>query len=192
MWQSIQTTLEEDFKYQYHISENQQKISFQQFLDLLIQSAAFRKFYNQLLVDCAFQGYFWEHPPMTSETLEQIYEFVLVKNKGLAQIKSNPKAFAAYFQEDQLVVDFDNLGKNARLITPCPIDQKDYAHLAKFTRQAPESQIDIFWQRVGERYLDIIKEGKRWLSTSGLGVYWLHVRIDTVPKYYSHKAYRNL
>ena len=191
MWQSIQTTLEEDFKYQFHISENQQKISFQRFLDLLIQSTAFRKFYNDLLAQCAFEEYFWEHPPMTADTLEQEYEFVLVKNKGLARIEPNPKAFATYFQKDQLVVDFDNLGKNARLVVPCPDQQKDFAHLANFVRQASENQTDAFWQRVGEQYLEIINEGKRWLSTSGLGVYWLHVRIDTVPKYYSHKEYRN-
>ena len=192
MWQSIKTTLEEDFKYQYHILENQQKISFQQFFDLLIQNAAFRKFYNKLLADCKFEGYFWEHPPMTSGTLEKEYEFVLVKNKGLARIEPNPKAFATYFQKDQLVVDFDNLGRNARLVAPCPVDQKDYAHLARFTRQASESQLDAFWQRVGEQYLETIKKGKRWLSTSGLGVYWLHIRIDKVPKYYSHKTYRGL
>lgn len=29
-----------------------------------------------------------------------------------------------------------------------------------------------------------------WLSTSGLGVYWLHVRLDTRPKYYNHDEYK--
>ena len=27
-----------------------------------------------------------------------------------------------------------------------------------------------------------------WLSTSGMGVSWLHVRIDQVPKYYTFPA----
>lgn len=31
----------------------------------------------------------------------------------------------------------------------------------------------------------------RWLSTSGLGVSYLHVRIDSRPKYYSFDEYRN-
>jgi len=31
----------------------------------------------------------------------------------------------------------------------------------------------------------------RWLSTSGLGVSYLHVRIDKRPKYYSFDEYRN-
>lgn len=29
-----------------------------------------------------------------------------------------------------------------------------------------------------------------WISTSGLGVPWLHVRIDDRPKYYQHAPYR--
>jgi hypothetical protein len=29
----------------------------------------------------------------------------------------------------------------------------------------------------------------RWLSTSGLGISYLHVRIDKRPKYYSHQEY---
>jgi hypothetical protein len=29
-----------------------------------------------------------------------------------------------------------------------------------------------------------------WLSTSGLGVAWLHVRLDSRPKYYSYAPYR--
>ena len=30
-----------------------------------------------------------------------------------------------------------------------------------------------------------------WVSTSGLGVYWLHVRLDSYPKYYQHAPYKN-
>ena len=29
----------------------------------------------------------------------------------------------------------------------------------------------------------------RWLSTSGLAVHYLHVRIDKRPKYYNHQEY---
>jgi hypothetical protein len=28
-----------------------------------------------------------------------------------------------------------------------------------------------------------------WLSTSGLGVAWLHIRLDSTPKYYQHQPY---
>jgi len=29
-----------------------------------------------------------------------------------------------------------------------------------------------------------------WLSTAGGGVAWLHVRLDTRPKYYRYNPYR--
>jgi hypothetical protein len=29
-----------------------------------------------------------------------------------------------------------------------------------------------------------------WVSTSGLGVSWLHLRFDRRPKYYTHAPYR--
>ena len=32
--------------------------------------------------------------------------------------------------------------------------------------------------------------GTKWLSTHGLGVSYLHVRIDKYPKYYSFTEYR--
>ncbi|MDF9799652.1 hypothetical protein OKW21_004915 [Catalinimonas alkaloidigena] len=30
------------------------------------------------------------------------------------------------------------------------------------------------------------------MSTSGLGVYWLHIRLDSRPKYYQFDPYRKL
>ena len=33
-------------------------------------------------------------------------------------------------------------------------------------------------------------EETTWLSTSGLGVYWLHVRLDSYPKYYTYRPYK--
>ena len=29
-----------------------------------------------------------------------------------------------------------------------------------------------------------------WVSTCGLGVYWLHVRLDSFPKYYRYAPYQ--
>jgi hypothetical protein len=29
-----------------------------------------------------------------------------------------------------------------------------------------------------------------WLSTAGTGIFWLHVRLDSRPKYYTYQPYR--
>jgi hypothetical protein len=31
-----------------------------------------------------------------------------------------------------------------------------------------------------------------WVSTSGLGVYWLYIRLDSFPKYYNFQPYKTL
>ena len=70
----------------------------------------------------------------------------------------------------------------------------NYSHLANFIRNAPKAQKNYLWQKIAEEITKILpnlKEGKMlWMSTSGLGVSWLHVRLDTTPKYYSWEAYQ--
>jgi len=56
-------------------------------------------------------------------------------------------------------------------------------------REAPIEQVEEFWKIVAEQYEVAINEVPIWLSTHGLGVYWLHVRIDTYPKYYHYQPY---
>ena len=33
-------------------------------------------------------------------------------------------------------------------------------------------------------------EQPRWLSTAGMGIPWVHVRIDSYPKYYRFPPYK--
>ncbi len=91
----------------------------------------------------------------------------------------------------QAVVSFANLGGDAQLVVPGPLTDKSYYnHLANFIRNCPNNQIVKFWQKVGEIYQQEIGPQMKWLSTAGLGVYWLHVRIDSRPKYYRYKDYK--
>jgi len=49
------------------------------------------------------------------------------------------------------------------------------------------------WRAVVETAETWLGRGDRlWISTAGLGVTWLHVRIDSSPKYYTHAPYRML
>merc|ERR1712080_392745 len=94
------------------------------------------------------------------------------------------------------VASFFNLGKDALLVCPCPIgeDVHIYSSLGPFISAGSRDQIRAFWSRVGKEALDHIRArgGKpTWMSTSGLGVYWLHLRLDSRPKYYTHQPYRN-
>ena len=89
------------------------------------------------------------------------------------------------------VATFWNLGRDALLVAPAPIaDASVYSSLAAFVRGAPEEQQHALWQRVADAAREQLGEDPLWISTSGLGVYWLHVRLDSRPKYYTHGAYR--
>ena len=86
---------------------------------------------------------------------------------------------------------FPNLGGDALLLAPCPTGPvKAYAHLAAFLRGAPEAQVLELWRVLGRHVEHRVGKRLFWVSTSGLGVYWLHLRLDDIPKYYQHAPYR--
>jgi hypothetical protein len=59
------------------------------------------------------------------------------------------------------------------------MDDNNYKNLASFIRNINLNIIEELMIKIGEN----LKDGK-FLSTSGLGVYWLHIRICNTNKYY--------
>lgn len=189
MWQ-VSTRRQENIHH-FQIIQDGTPINFETFINNLIHKPAFRSFYNTILANSEFEGFFWEHPSISAADVDQVYEFVLIKNRSAYRMKAEPDTFAEYFDKDKQVVDFPNLRGDAHLIVPTPeTESKYYNHLGHFVRHASPEQQDAFWQRVGEVYQESIQQDKRWLSTAGMGVYWLHVRVDTRPKYYRYSGYR--
>ena len=149
--------------------------------------------FNQTLIDTKFGSFFWEVKPVTKTMLSEPFEFVIVNSEALAKISQDDTEFSQYFNASKMVVDFANINGDAELIVPTPLSQHTkYAHLAQFVRTASKEQLIAFWKKVAFVYQSKIGEQAKWLSTSGLGVYWLHVRIDSRPKYYQHQAYKTL
>lgn len=75
-----------------------------------------------------------------------------------------------------------------------PPGEADYPHLSAFVRRAPAARVDALWTAVGEgvqQWLES-RRGRLWVSTAGLGVYWLHIRLDSRPKYVKWGPYRSL
>ena len=141
-----------------------------------------------------FEAVFWETPPLSPERANAPFEYVLVESRRLAGAVADSTSFAARFSQDPSpIVSFANLGGDACLVVPRPLDGGDaYAHLAAFARRGAVEQVDALWLHVAramERW-SADHSGPVWVSTSGLGVPWLHVRLDATPKYYSHATYR--
>ena len=49
------------------------------------------------------------------------------------------------------------------------------------------------WRAEGEEVSThmLLETSPLWVSTAGLGAPWLHVRLDSRPKYYRFSSYRN-
>jgi hypothetical protein len=152
---------------------------------------AFRTTFNALLADAPYRAFRWETPPITKANADRPFEFVLIDSPGLAR-EPEPDAFAAHFAKDaQAVIEFPNLGRDAILIVPRPLEAHSaYGHLAAFVRHAPLAQSDMLWEQVGAAMERRLGTSPVWLSTAGAGVSWLHVRLDDRPKYYGHASYR--
>lgn len=182
--------------FHFQIQQEGHTLTVQEVINLWQESTTFRAFYNKILEEVPFMGFFWENKPISRATLSEEYEFVVIGTEAFNGLQTNQKPFEQYFEEEELVVNFENLGKNAVLVVPCPspLYTEGYKHLGQFIRNAPSAQWDALWKMVGEKVQAHV-EGNQlpvWLSTSGLGVHWLHVRLDEQPKYYVHKAYKSL
>ena len=180
----------------YAIAANSTPLTYAQVLDLWQQDDAFRTYFISLLSDSPFAGYRWETPAITADNSDRPFEFVLVDSPGFSTRKTDSRPFQNYFTTDDAdegIVTFDNLRKDARLIVPSPRTQPEaYGHLAAFIRLAPAAQVNRLWQVTGRTLANRLQQAPIWLSTAGGGVAWLHIRLDSSPKYYSYSPYKTI
>lgn len=147
----------------------------------------FCTWFTEVLAECPFAAFRWETPPVSRERLDSLpFEFVLLDAPALER-PVDRRSFAAQFQggEPGDVVAFTNLSGDAELVVPCPspVDEA-YSHLGSFLRAAPGEQSDALWFAVGNAMQQRLERQDEpvWLSTAGMGVAWLHVRLDSRPK----------
>ncbi len=168
-------------------------VSYGEILEHWRNDHAFREFFIGLLADAPYRAYLWETPPITKANAMRPFEFVFVDSPSLAGRSPDPITFASYFENADAVAEtvvFANIGSDAVLVAPCPQGQSSaYTHLAAFTRAAPLEQQHAFWRTVGSTVANHLSNRPLWLSTNGLGVSWLHVRLDTRPKYYNFRPF---
>ncbi len=194
MWTHHKTALSPQYGHQYQFFRDEQGLTYAEVLRLWQADEGFRQYFIQLIRDSGLQASFWETPPISVETLERPFEMVLGPSPGLLRVQPEAATFADQFRSHpahETVLSFANLGGDAELIVPRPLQPTDdYAHLMRFLHNAPPAQVHALWQEVGQRAEALLSPRPRWISTAGMGVYWLHVRIDTRPKYYRYEPYK--
>lgn len=156
----------------------------------------FVAFFAEQLGEAPYPAFRWETPAVTERHLDRPFEMVLVESLALAKANASAAAFAAPLgrarTEGHLAACFANLGGDAQLIAPVGEDGEPCcAHLAAFCRKAAMDRQVAFWKAVGAAMRKHVRSEPVWLSTAGHGVPWLHVRLDSRPKYYAHGPYRS-
>ena len=199
-WQATSSLLHHN-THRVRISDTRdgRQLTFADVIQLMEHDSAFCLFFSKVLRDSPFEHFFWECPAVNAISVgNTLYEHVTVQAFGFSA--ASPKNFEAHFTRTKAVVTFQNLGRDAMLVCPCPKepqDNKHFGHLAAFVRasrgEMQELQIQM-WMAVGRTFREYLHTRGResiWLNTEGAGVPWVHVRLDHRPKYYHHAAYRD-
>ena len=189
------TQLDEGRVLRSRLLRDGEPLSWSDVVDRWQNDHSFRSFFISVLADAPFPAYFWETPPVTRTTMDRKFEFVLVDSRSLAGVRADEQAFAIHFasaKPGESVIEFPNLSGDATLVVPCPSEPVSaYSQISTFAREAPDDQQHQLWSMVGAALERQLSAQPVWLNTSGLGIYWLHIRLDSSPKYYTHEPYRN-
>lgn len=193
MWAARRTDLGAGLSEQVTITQAGRTLTFAEVIAGWGDDHAFRDFFISELAATRFSAFFWEMPAIRGRRTDIQYEYVAIGSEFLAQMAPDPRAFESVFRgKSNSVATFRNLGGDALLVAPAPIAGiRYYGHLAAFVRSAPEHQRHELFQilaRAIARLLPVCR-GPLWTSTSGLGVPWLHIRLDSFPKYYNYRPY---
>lgn len=173
------------------VRERSRHVSYAELIDALALDRTRADAFSECLASLPFPAFFWETRPVCASNADDAFECVVLPAPALARVAPDTESFAEHFRAVCSVVRFENLGGDATLIVPCPrAEASAYPHLAAFLRQAPREQREALWSEVGRAARESLGPEPFWLSTSGLGVAWVHVRLDARPKYYQYTPYR--
>ncbi|MCB9603971.1 MAG: hypothetical protein H6721_18140 [Sandaracinus sp.] len=177
----------------YHLRRDGNALRWDAFARELVDAPALRQVLVDALRSAEPTAYFFECAPWIAGNDPKV-EWVLVPTRSFERVKPDVVPFRDLFEPGAAVTTFPNLRGDATLVVPNPTDDlAPYGHLASFVREAPPAQVDALFAAVGQALLDVRtrRRGTLWLNTAGLGVDWLHVRLDSRPKYYRHEPYKS-
>lgn len=175
-------------------------VTVQRWAELLATDGKFSDSLTQVLKDAPFSAYFFETKGVTtSSASKKPFELVIIDAPHLssfAESRPDPDSFAEHLENcssSTTCCAFPNLGGDAMLVAPIQCNPNiplvAYSHLAKFVREAPMNQVRDLWQLTAKTYREQWTGQPLWLSTEGSGVAWLHMRLDSRPKYYHYQPF---
>ena len=176
----------------FRLRKEGRELEYREVLILWEKDQEFLDFYISIFKKCEFNSYIWETPPISTDTVDQPFEFALL-NTPIASKTPDRETYEEYYDLDTPnhgVVSFPNLGHDAVLVVPSPF-RKDanYSGFAEFFREAPIDQQRSLWMVTAHQVKLQLSEKPTWVSVAGGGIAWLHIRLDSRPKYYRYMPY---
>lgn len=178
----------------WQILEDGQPLSFAQVIEGWRDNVVFREFYWATLLKHGENGCFWEHPKLNKSTVDQPYECVITQTDAFSKRTANFRPFARAVSPGKRISIFPNLSGEALLVVPNQSDEISFngRDLISFHQTAPIDLVHDLWKNIGRETAKAIAADApfQYLSTHGLGVLWLHIRLEQSPKYYHHRPYK--
>lgn len=148
----------------------------------------FRQSFINLLLTQNYEAFFLEFEKF--DTCNPVSFRIIDATSKFKNVVQSPKEFNKYFQtnnNNNPVISFPNLSGDTTLVVPTPFsDTENVAHLKSWLDTASNSRIDTVFKYLAEKVLEEAQNNPSiYVSTHGLGVYWLHFRICSTPKYYT-------
>lgn len=192
VWQVQRSSIRQNRGEIIAIAAHGRPLDTRQVLDSWRSDDAFRDLFIAALAASPYPAFFWEMPALSREVLSDPFECAVMGSEALAHLRADDSEFVEHLlAATDSVASFPNLSGDAQLIAPTKISGADcYPHMAAFLREGPRAQQHALFRRIAGEAEEMLAANRRfWISTSGLGVPWVHVRLDSSPKYYQYRRY---
>ena len=143
-------------------------VTYRQFLNKMQSDESFRGEFINVLQKSRFKTYFFETPKVTKQTLDDQFEFILSAADKLKNVNADKETFQDYFRKckDSPVITFPNLGHNAVLVVPCPLEDASklshYSSIGPFMRNIETNQVNQFWIEAARTMLLTVDQKVPW------------------------------
>ena len=127
---------------------------------------------------------FWETSAIQPGAQNTYKERMINASSALPMdMTSDTSSFSQHISTNRPVAFNSNSG--SRLVIP-PDNSRNFAHIGAFYKNARVIDVIDFWKKVASEVRRELARtgGPLYVSTHGRGVPWLHVRIESSPRYY--------
>lgn len=191
----------------FYLYNNNRPLTYLQVFQLLSTSVEFCSFFSTVFTKCPLikgPTIYFELRPFAKGHETDPFEMVAISNNRTLNWKGDFDPFknkiTQHSPTQKLAFSFTNTRNDSMLIVPVGTDnnrnQEKYSNLLPFLKKGVDAEIRDFWRecgRVGVYRIKHMRDGKKmFLSSTNLVIDWLHLRFDSIPRFYQYAEYKRI